>query len=106
MLAPETESRDVRVAEVGTLTGLEVSNINPAVQSEMRLPIGSDGVVITRVPRHLRSIGLAPGDVIREINGNPMETTKDVIRASEEDTRRWQIIGERGGRIFNYRFRM
>lgn len=106
MIAPESESRDVRSVEVGTLTGLEVSNINPAVQSELKLPIGAEGVVATRVPRHLRRIGLAPGDIIREINGNPMRTTADVIRASLEETRRWQVIGERGGRVFNYRFRM
>ena len=106
MSAPESEARDVRQVEVGTLTGLEVSNINPAVQSEMRLAIGAEGVVVLRVPRQLRSLGLSPGDIIREINGNPMRTTEDVIRASKENTRRWQIIGERGGRIFNYRFRM
>lgn len=103
---PETLSRDVQTVAQGTLTGLRVSNINPAVQSELRLPIGAEGVVMTAVPRHLRGVGFQPGDMIREINGNPMRTTQDVMRASMEDTRRWHVIAERGGRILNYRFRM
>ncbi|MEP5759194.1 MAG: trypsin-like peptidase domain-containing protein [Litoreibacter sp.] len=106
MMAPETTARDVHHVGEGTLRGLAVSNVNAAVQIELGLPIDASGVAITVLPRQLNRLGIRPGDLLREINGAPINDTKDVERAAAEGGRRWHIIAERGGRLFNYRFRM
>ena len=105
--APDTPDRDARVVTQGTLAGLSVANINPAVQSELKLPTAvSEGVVVTDVAGPLSRIGLRVGDVLSEINGQAINATSDVEAASEEQTRRWQIDGVRGGQRFSYRFRI
>lgn len=105
--APDTPARDARVIDDGTLSGLAVSNINPAVQSELKLPTSiSEGVVITELTAGLRRLGLRVGDVLSEINGQKINTTADVEDAAAETTRRWRIDGARGGQRFSYRFRI
>lgn len=105
--APDTPARDARVVRDGTLSGLAVSNINPAVQSELKLPTSVNaGVVVTRVPRALARVGLRTGDVLRAVNGLEIETTGDVEAASQMNTRRWRIDGVRGGQRFSYQFRI
>ncbi len=105
--APDTPDRDARVISDGTLAGLGVANINPAVQSELKLPTAaSEGVVVTQVADPLSRIGLRVGDVLSTINGQQIDDTADVEDASKQRTRRWQIDGVRGGQRFSYRFRI
>ena len=105
--APEDPPRAAIQVSEGPLRGLTVSNINPAVQSEMGLPTSLDkGVVITQAPRQLQRLGLRPGDILFDINGAPIGSPIDVENASKERTRNWRINGVRGGQRFSYRFRI
>ena len=105
--APDTPSRDARVVQGGTLAGLAVANINPAVQSELNLPTAIfEGVVVTEVSGPLARVGLRAGDVLVAINGDEIETTADVEEASDARSRNWRIDGLRGGQRFSYRFRI
>ena len=105
--APDRPAREALVVREGALAGLGVSNINPAVQSELRLPTSVDtGVVVTRVPRALARVGLRRGDVLGAVNGVVIDDTADVSAVSEQASRRWRIDGTRGGQRFLYRFRM
>ena len=106
MQAPKVEVPEVLTVEVGNLKGLEVVTLNARLQSKLGLPVGSKGVVITTVPPQLVQVGLAPGDIIREVNGNPIRTSADVIQESAENTRSWKVIAERGARTFTFRFSM
>ncbi|MEP3346729.1 MAG: trypsin-like peptidase domain-containing protein [Litoreibacter sp.] len=105
--APDTPDRDARTIQDGTLAGLGIANINPAIQQEMKLATSVDeGVVVTRVLGPLRRLGLRVGDVLSSINGQDIESTADVEDASKADSRGWQIDGVRGGQRFSYRFRI
>jgi Do/DeqQ family serine protease len=105
--APDAPPRDVRVVADGTLAGLAVANINPAVQSELKLPTAlSEGVVVTEVSGPLARVGLRAGDVLLAINGDEIKTTADVEAASGARSRSWRIDGVRGGQRFSYRFRI
>ncbi|RLJ40722.1 Do/DeqQ family serine protease [Litoreibacter meonggei] len=105
--APDTPPRDARVVQDGTLAGLAVANINPAVQSELNLPTAmSEGVVVTDVSGPLARVGLRAGDVLLEINGEAVVTTADVEDISDMRSRNWRIDGLRGGQRFSYRFRI
>lgn len=104
--APDVPARDVRVMTVGPLEGLEVSNLNPAVQSELNLPaVPEQGVVATQVPDVLQHLGLREGDVVVAINGNDILSTSDVEGVSRQQVRAWRIDGMRNGQGFMYRFR-
>lgn len=105
--APDTPAREAVLVTEGTLQGLGVANINPAVQSELKLPTAaSEGVVVTQVGRALSRVGLRVGDVLSAINGQEIISTSDVKSAAKERSRRWQIDGLRGGQRFSYRFRL
>ena len=105
--APDTPPRDARMVQDGTLAGLAVANINPAVQSELNLPTAIfEGVVVTEVSGPLARVGLRAGDVLVAINGDEIETTADVEEASDARSRNWRIDGLRGGQRFSYRFRI
>ncbi|SDX18292.1 trypsin-like peptidase domain-containing protein [Litoreibacter albidus] len=107
IVAPDTPDRDTRTIRGGTLAGLTVANINPAVQSELKLPTSvSEGVVVLNIDGPLARVGLRVGDVLSAINGDVVETTKDVDEASEARSRNWRIDGVRGGQRFSYRFRI
>jgi Do/DeqQ family serine protease len=105
--APDTPDRDVRIIREGTLAGLGVANINPAIQSELKLSTAmSEGVVVTQVVGPLSRIGLRVGDVLSTINGQSIESTADVEDASQARSRGWQVDGVRGNQRFSYRFRI
>ncbi|WP_394197231.1 trypsin-like peptidase domain-containing protein [Litoreibacter albidus] len=107
IVAPDTPDRDTRTIRGGTLAGLTVANINPAVQSELKLPTSvSEGVVVLNIDGPLARVGLRVGDVLSAINGDVVETSKDVDEASEARSRNWRIDGVRGGQRFSYRFRI
>ena len=103
--APETPPREPYRVTTGALTGLAVSNINPAVQAELSAPALANGVIVTNVPGSLERIGLRQGDVITAINGLAIRATKDVAEAEKLENNTWRLDGFRGTRRFSYRFK-
>ncbi|KFI27598.1 serine protease [Haematobacter missouriensis] len=102
---PDTPARDVVTLTGGPFQGYTVANLNPAVTSEMALPDGLAGVVITDVGQETLGLGLRPGDILRNINGTQIATTADLRAANAERASRWQIEYEREGRRALLRFR-
>ena len=107
MAPPEDPPRDTRLIEGETpLAGLEVTNVNPAVIAETTLPLDAEGVAVTRVEGFARRTGLRPGDILLEINGHAIATTRDAERAAERGGRHWAIRFLRDGRQQYLRFRI
>ena len=76
-LPPETPSRDAGpVGGGGPFKDFHVSNVNPAVASEMQLDMFVEGVVVTVVPNYLRRSGIRAGDLIRELNGREIRDAR------------------------------
>jgi len=76
---PETDAPDV-------LDGVGVSDIDDAVRKELDIPEGTKGVVITNVEADSPSAaaGLKRGDVILEIEKQPVTTAKQAVDLSEK----------------------
>ena len=82
-LAQESEKKS---DEPDVLDGVEVGDIDDALRKEFDLPAGAEGVVITKVDPDSSSAeaGLKRGDVIHEINREPVTTSKQAVELSEK----------------------
>ncbi|MBA3812199.1 MAG: Do family serine endopeptidase [Caulobacteraceae bacterium] len=89
------------------LAGASVVNFSPAAAYEYGAdPFGGHGVLVTRVDQgYAQTIGLQPGDFIREINGVKIATTRDLAAALETPVRAWTLAIQRAGRLITATFR-
>lgn len=80
------------------LRGLEAETVNPAVIAENALPVSARGVHVRAASDRAARAGLRAGDLIRAVNGRPVETTAELAEALRMRTRLWEIRYERDGR--------
>jgi Do/DeqQ family serine protease len=99
MTAPETPPRDVRDLSGNTpLGGAHVANLSPAVADELSIN-DTKGVVVVETEAYsiARRIGLQPGDIIAEINGEKIDTTRNLETLLGKGARLWRMTVRRGG---------
>jgi S1-C subfamily serine protease len=101
MVAPETPPRDKRdLAGNHPLGGAKVANLSPAVAEELSLT-ETKGVVVleTEFYSHARRIGIQPGDIVVEINGEKIENARGLEKAMSKGTRVWRMSIQRKGEL-------
>jgi S1-C subfamily serine protease len=76
------------------------------VQQELGLGLSSSGIIVVDAGPVAPRIGLRGGDVILEINGSPLDKAQDFDDLLRRDTRRGQILVDRGGDAVMLRFRL
>lgn len=104
---PEQPDRDTRTAHRrGAFPDLVMSNINPAVIAEYRLPLASTGVVVEDPGAAGARAGLRPGDVLLSLNGDALADTKTAERALRKASGRITLSIQRGGQQILMRFRL
>lgn len=100
-MPPEDPPREERVLDgAHPLSGVKVSNINPAVAVELGLATDSEGVVVVDVSKSVRGMRLArPGDVIIAVNKMPTKTVPELEKALFEASAQgaYAIIFDRAG---------
>ena len=71
------------------------------------MPQDMEGVVVKQVDRSSPAarFGFRPGDILLEINGQPMQTTADVVEVAGSEPAFWRIAINRGGKIIKQFFR-
>jgi serine protease Do len=69
----------------GTLNGVGVSDIEPAARREFGISSKVQGALVTEVDptSAAAEAGLQPGDVIQEINREPVRTAEDAVKLTE-----------------------
>ena len=69
----------------GTLNGVTVSDLDTRVRREMDAPANLKGVLVTEVEPDSAAFeaGLRPGDVILEINRQPVKSADEAVRMTE-----------------------
>lgn len=100
--APETVPRDMRSIEgYSPFSGTDVLNLSPAVAQELGMPTDLTGVVIFKVVPGSRAarFGVRRGDIVREINGEAITSTKVLEILSKQDFRIWRLEIERDGQL-------
>jgi len=100
--APETVPRDTReLLEFSPFEGSTVMNLSPAVSHELGMDGLFEGVVISAVTRGSTAnrVGLRPGDIIRGVNEQDVETTRMLETITKTPPRVWRIEIERDGKV-------
>jgi len=62
-----------------------VSDLAPAIRRQFNIPTGVHGAVVTELEEGSAAseAGLKPGDVIQEINRQPVRNAEDAVRLTE-----------------------
>lgn len=105
---PETPLRDARqLAGYSPLTGATVMNLSPAVAEEVGVDFEDDGVVVSAIEpgSTAQRIGLRRGDIIVDINGREIVSTRLLVDVTDERPRVWRVTIERDGRRLQMAFR-
>jgi serine protease Do len=68
----------------GSLNGLSVQDLDGVVRSQLKLPEGTKGVVVTDIDpaSNAAAAGLRRGDVIQEVNRQPVKNVADFDKAT------------------------
>lgn len=104
--APEEPSRDqLSLPEQSLFPGLTLARINPAVLSELNLPLETEGVAVVEVGRFAVQAGLRTGDVLVSINGKPLTLPEQAAEAFSGKVRRIEMSVQRGAQRISMRFR-
>jgi Do/DeqQ family serine protease len=99
--APENPPRDpVKLRGRSPLSGATVINISPAVAEELRIDPNTRGVVVANVDggTSAQMVGLRPGDIVVELNGERITRSRDLARITQEPQRVWRLQINRGGK--------
>ncbi|WEX07136.1 DegQ family serine endoprotease [Chelativorans sp. AA-79] len=105
--APEGDGQQLEIGGTGPFAGAKVAELSPALAQRLRLPVTGKGVVIADLARNspAASIGLRPGDIVRELNGEEIATPDQMKALAETDARWWRFTIERDGRTIRQTMR-
>lgn len=80
--------------------GIEVANLTPDLAQQLSLPATTTGVVVKRVnpSSPLADSGLREGDVVQEVNHQPVKNVSDFYNAMHKDATNPLLLVNRGGR--------
>ena len=107
MSAPDLPSRDLTTLDdASILHGLLLARVNPAVISEMNLPLNATGVVVINPGPIAVRVGVQPGDVIEAVGGEATKTPQHVDDALKASGRTIRMDVIRGVSRVQLRFRL
>jgi serine protease Do len=84
---------------------VSVENLTPEAVQQLKLPASTKGVVVDEVNPGSRAAeaGLRPGDVIQQVNHQPVGNVKEysqAVSASKKDDSVLLLVDRDGGTIF------
>jgi len=97
---PETVNRDARrIRGRSPFSGAIAMNLSPKVADELSLDLSAEGVAIARVDQRslAQRVGLRPGDIILEVNGVEIDSTRTLERVARQRILFWDIMLNRNG---------
>ncbi|MDU8912219.1 trypsin-like peptidase domain-containing protein [Aestuariicoccus sp. MJ-SS9] len=104
---PDDPPRETTALDAsGVLPGLVVARVNPALASEMGLPLQAEGVVVTDPGPYGARAGLRAGDVLRRINGAEVTGPRAIDGLLRRAAPRIRLDLLRGNRRVSLRFRV
>lgn len=104
----EPAAHETTIETASVMLGVTVANLSPAFNEAKGFDTMKEGVIVVGVSGRspANRVGLRPGDVVLQINDTQIDTVEDVIDATAEAQRRWDLAVERGGRILRVSMRV
>ncbi|MGL4812552.1 MAG: Do family serine endopeptidase [Beijerinckiaceae bacterium] len=102
MAAPETKPREAaRITGRTPFSGATLANLSPAVAEEVSLDADAEGVVVAQVDPNTTAaeIGLQKGDIVLAVNGQKIQSPRDVEKMTRERFGLWRVTINRGGQV-------
>jgi serine protease Do len=92
--ASRNRSSRSTVEEEGALNGVAVADLDPRARREFDIPSRLRGALITEVAPDSAAAkaGLQPGEVITEINREPVASAEDAIKLTEETSSKKTLV--------------
>jgi Do/DeqQ family serine protease len=105
--APDTPHDELVIASPSPFQGARVSNLSPALADSLRLDPSAQGVVIVDIANGspAQSLGFQRGDLVLSVNNAKIAKTRDLERATGQQSRRWSITIVRGGQQLSVELR-
>lgn len=105
--APDDPPREETVLGARSiLPELRIARVNPAIISELNLPLEAAGVVVLDAGRFGPRVGLRKGDLILAVNAVEVSHPSDLEALFGGEVRRFEIVIQRGDRRSLLRFRV
>jgi S1-C subfamily serine protease len=91
----------VKIRARSPFAGVTAVNMSPAVADELQLDVGLEGVAIADVDEGSAAarFGFRKGDLILAINGERVNTSKDMERLLRGGGQMWRVTINRGGQV-------
>lgn len=105
--APETPPRNPLTVKANSpFQGVTVVNISPAVKEELSLSGIDSGIVISEIEpgSPAEQVGFQKGDVLITVNGQRLDETQALDRATKGRVYLWRVTFNRGGQTFSTAF--
>src|SRR6185295_15913245 len=101
-LPSDTGRGEIAVSGRNPMQGARIANITPALADEMQMDLMAKGVVVVSVsnPSQAARFGFREGDVIRQVNGERIDTVVQLNRALA-DADGWRMAIQRGDETLN-----
>ena len=99
----------VRLSTRSPLQGAQVENLSPAVMDELSLDAATlgveAGVIVVDVAEGTPAavFGVQKGDVVLGVNGAEIHETRDLVAATAQKARAWDLVIARGGQTIRTR---
>jgi S1-C subfamily serine protease len=105
--APDTPHDELVIASPSPFQGARVSNLSPALADSLRLDPSAQGVVIVDIANGspAQTLGFQRGDLVLSVNSAKIAKTRDLERATGQQSRRWSITIVRGGQQLSVELR-
>jgi Do/DeqQ family serine protease len=106
--APALKAEDEQeISGNNPFSGAVMSVLTPELADRLRLQTNGEGVVVTKIKRGspAMSVGIRPGDLLMELNGQEISSLDQVMTIVDSDPSFWSYKINRGGRILKQYFR-
>ncbi len=96
---------EVVIEGTSPFAGARVASISPQLAQRLRLRAEAKGVAIVEVRRGTpaEAYGLRARDIVREVNGTPIDSPETLSTVASMQSRWWQFTIERDGRLLQQR---
>lgn len=100
--APEgAAAAEVLLRGRSPFAGAKVADVSPRLAQRLGMKADVKGVAIVDVDRKspAADFGFQPGDIVREVNGQTIDSARKLADASQQTTRWWRFTVERNGQL-------